>query len=93
MKQLEAACTKAVKKQIAPELERITEDVLGKPANGKNWMAFQVDDETHSPVVLFQYPSHEATGFEYLRRSIKMEFGSLTHQEACRQTLNSTLDR
>jgi hypothetical protein len=93
MKQLEAACTKTVKKQIAPELERIAEDALDKPANGKNWMEFQVDDETHSPMVLFHYPSNEATGFEDLRRSIKMEFGSLTDQEACRQTLNSTLDR
>ncbi|HJP92391.1 MAG TPA: nucleotidyl transferase AbiEii/AbiGii toxin family protein [Pyrinomonadaceae bacterium] len=80
MKQLEAACTKTVRERIAPELERIAEDALGKSANGKNWIEFQVDDDTHSPVVLFHYPSNEATGFEYLRRSIKMEFGSLTDQ-------------
>lgn len=80
MKELEAACTKTVKKQIAPELDRIAEDALGKPVDGKNWMEFRVDDETHSPVVLFHYPSNEATGFEYLQRSIKMEFGSLTDQ-------------
>ena len=43
-------------------------------------MEFQVDEETHSPVVLFHYPSNEPTGFEYLRRSVKMEFGSLTDQ-------------
>ena len=80
MEQLEAACTKTVRERIAPELERIAEDALGKSADGKNWMEFQVDDDTHSPVVLFHYPSNEATGFEYLRRSIKMEFGSLTDQ-------------
>jgi hypothetical protein len=80
MKQLEAACTKTVSERIAPELERIAEDALGKSGDGKNWMEFQVDDDTHSPVVLFHYPSNEATGFEYLRRSIKMEFGSLTDQ-------------
>lgn len=80
MKQLEAACTKTVQERIAPELERIAEDALGKSANSKSWMEFQVDDDTHSPVVLFHYPSNEATGFEYLRRSIKMEFGSLTDQ-------------
>src|SRR5829696_1618308 len=45
MEQLEAACTKTVKKQIAPELERIAENALGKPANGKRWMEFQVDDD------------------------------------------------
>lgn len=81
MKQLEAACTKTVGERIAPELERIAEDALGKSAESKNWMEFQVDDETHSPVVLFHYPSNEATGFEYLRRSVKMEFGSLTDQK------------
>ena len=80
MVQLEAACIKTVRERIAPELERIAEDALGKSANSKNWMEFQVDDDTHSPVVLFHYPSNEATGFEYLRRSIKMEFGSLTDQ-------------
>ena len=61
MKQLEAACTTTVREGIAPELERIAEDVLGKSADGKNWMEFQVDDETHSPVVLFHYPSNEHT--------------------------------
>lgn len=80
MKQLEAACTETVKKRIAPELERIAKAALGKSADGKNWMEFQVDDETHSPVILFHYPSNESTGFEYLRRSVKMEFGSLTDQ-------------
>jgi hypothetical protein len=80
MEQLEAACTKTVQERIAPELERIAEEALGRSASGKNWMEFQVDYDTHSPVVLFHYPSNEATGFEYLRRSIKMEFGSLTDQ-------------
>lgn len=44
-------------------------------------MEFQVDDNTRSPVVLFHYPTNETTGFEYLRRSVKMEFGSLTDQK------------
>ena len=80
MKQLESACIEKVRERFAPELERIAEESLGKPKNGTQWMEFQVDDDTHSPVVLFHYPSNEATGFEYLRRSVKMEFGSLTDQ-------------
>ncbi len=80
MKQLEAACIKKVRERFAPELERIAEESLGKPKNGNRWMEFQVDDDTHSPVILFHYPSNETTGFEYLRRSVKMEFGSLTDQ-------------
>ncbi|MBM3346773.1 MAG: nucleotidyl transferase AbiEii/AbiGii toxin family protein, partial [Betaproteobacteria bacterium] len=31
-------------------------------------------------MVLFYYPSSEPTGFAYLGRSVKLEFGSLTHQ-------------
>jgi Nucleotidyl transferase AbiEii toxin, Type IV TA system len=80
MKQLESACIEKVRERFAPELERIAEDSLGKPKKGPQWMEFQVDEDTHSPVVLFHYPSNEATGFEYLRRSVKMEFGSLTDQ-------------
>lgn len=80
MKQLEAACIDKVRERFAPELERVAQESLGKPKNGTHWMEFQVDDDTHSPVVLFHYPSNEATGFEYLRRSVKMEFGSLTDQ-------------
>ncbi|MDQ3668390.1 MAG: nucleotidyl transferase AbiEii/AbiGii toxin family protein [Acidobacteriota bacterium] len=80
MEKLEAACTDTVRERFAPELERIAEESLGNPASGKRWMEFQVDDDTNSPVVLFHYPSHEPTGFEYLRRSVKMEFGSLTDQ-------------
>ncbi len=80
MKELEVACIREVRERFTPELERIAQEVLGKPVSAKEWMEFQVDDETDSPVVLFHYPSHEATGFEYLRRSVKIEFGSLTDQ-------------
>ncbi len=80
MEELEAACIEKVREVFVPELQRIAEESLGEPSGGKQWMEFQVDDETHSPVVLFHYPSNEPTGFEYLRRSVKMEFGSLTDQ-------------
>ena len=81
MKQLEIACIEKVRDRFAPELERIAQESLGKPKNHTQWMEFQVDDDTHSPVVVFQYPSNESTGFDYLRRSVKMEFGSLTDQK------------
>lgn len=81
MEELETACIKTVQERFTPELESIAENSLGKPTSGKPWMEFQVDEDTHSPVVLFHYPSHEPTGFEYLRRSVKIEFGSLTDQK------------
>lgn len=80
MKTLEAACQERVRERIAPELERMTRDVLGARPGDKAWMEYQVDAATHSPVVLFHYPSNEPTGFDYLGRTVKMEFGSLTDQ-------------
>jgi hypothetical protein len=80
MQDLEASCTGKVRESFAPELERIAKESFGNPPGGNAWMEFQIDLETHSPVVLFHYPSNEPTGFEYLRRSVKMEFGSLTDQ-------------
>ena len=80
MEELESACIERVRDQFTPELERITLQALGKPSDGETWMQFEVDAATGSPVVLFQYPSISPTGFDYLRRSVKMEFGSLTDQ-------------
>jgi hypothetical protein len=80
MEELQAACAERVRKQFVPELERIAGESLGERPGGKAWMEFHVDAMTHSPVVLFHYPSNEPTSFEYLGRSVKMEFGSLTDQ-------------
>jgi Nucleotidyl transferase AbiEii toxin, Type IV TA system len=78
MKAAEAACTTAVQSTIAPELEGVVAGVLGAKAGG--WFEFLVDPPTNSPVLLFHYPTSQATGFDYLKRSVKLEFGSLTDQ-------------
>jgi hypothetical protein len=80
MQELEEACIERVRDRFLPELERIASEALGNRSSGAAWMEFQVDAMTHSPVVLFHYPSTEPSGFEYLGRSVKMEFGSLTGQ-------------
>jgi len=80
MEELEAACIERVRDRFLPELERIAVEVLGNRSGGVTWMEFLVDAMTDSPVVLFHYPSNEPSGFEYLRRFVKMEFGSLTDQ-------------
>ncbi len=79
MTKAEAACGVAVKDQIAPALETAVVKVLGK-GKGK-WFEFLTDPATHSPVLLFHYPSTQSAGFEYLARSVKLEFGSLTDQQ------------
>jgi hypothetical protein len=80
MKELEAACIERVRDRFLPELERVAGEALGQPTGGVKWMEFQVDGTTHSPVVIFHYPSNEPSGFDYLGRFVKVEFGSLTDQ-------------
>src|SRR6516162_1099573 len=79
MTKAEAACAQAVKTQIAPALEAAVEPVLGK-RDGR-WFEFLTDGQTNSPVLLFYYPSSQPAGFEYLKRAVKLEFGSLTDQQ------------
>ncbi len=80
MQELETACIAHVCERLLPELERIAREALGERRGGAAWMEFKVDATTDSPVVLFHYPSIAPTGFEYLPRFVKMEFGSLTDQ-------------
>ena len=75
----EAACGTAVQNQISPAMEAAVESVLGK--GKRTWFEFLTDSGTNSPVLLFHYPSSQPTGFDYLKRSVKMEFGSLTDQQ------------
>jgi hypothetical protein len=79
MTRAEAACAQAVKAQIAPALEAAAVPVLGKREGG--WFGFRTDAHTDSPVLLFHYPTSQLVGFEYLKRAVKVEFGSLTDQQ------------
>lgn len=79
MTKAEEACGKAVRDEIAPALEQAVEAVLGKRPGG--WFKFLTDPGTNSPVLLFHYPSTQPAGFEYLKRAVKLEFGSLTDQQ------------
>jgi hypothetical protein len=79
MKNAEAACGAAVQRQILPALEKAVAAVVGERDGG--WFEFLTDPGTDSPVLLFHYPSAQPPGFEYLRRSVKLEFGSLTDQQ------------
>ena len=79
MKRAEVACEVAVQTQIMPALEASVLDVLGK--NEQVQFEFLIDPNTNSPVLLFHYPSSEPTGFAYIKRSVKLEFGSLTDQQ------------
>ena len=79
MKQAEAACGISVRSQIAPALESAAAEIVGP--HQRVWFEFLIDPGTHSPVLLFHYPSMHPVGFEYLPRVVKLEFGSLTDQQ------------
>lgn len=79
MARAETACGIAVKTQIAPALEQAARNALGRPSD--LWFEYHTDLSTNSPVLLFHYPSTEPKGFDYLKRSVKLEFGSLTDQQ------------
>jgi hypothetical protein len=79
MAKAEAASGAAVRNQIAPFMESAVRAVLGKAERA--WFEFMTDAHTNSPVLLFHYPSSQPGGFDYLKRSVKLEFGSLTDQQ------------
>ena len=79
MKNAEAACAASVEQQIAPALESAVASVLGK--HKQRWFEFLTDPATNAPVLLFYYPTTQAPGFDYLKRSVRLEFGSLTDQQ------------
>ena len=79
MTRAEAACGTAVRDLIGPALEATVASILGKPERA--WFEFLADSHTNSPVLVFHYPSTQPTGFAYLNRAVKLEFGSLTDQQ------------
>jgi len=79
MTKAEATCGAAVQNKIGPSMEAVVEGVLGK--GERAWFEFLTEPNTNSPVLLFYYPSSQPAGFEYLSRSVKLEFGSLTDQQ------------
>lgn len=78
MEQAEAKCIVAVRDVLAPEILASIEGQLGP--NQSPWVTFEVDAHSHSPVLYFHYPTTQPPALDYLKRSVKLEFGSLTEQ-------------
>lgn len=79
MTNAETACGAAIQDKIRPALETVVISAIGNADGG--WFEYLTDPGTHSPVLLFHYPSSQPAGFDYLKRSVKLEFGSLTDQQ------------
>lgn len=81
MEEMQTRCARAVRETIQPVLEKAAVGALGGCEGERSWFEFQMDAYTKSPVMLFHYPTASSQGFAYLKRSVKLEFGSLTDQQ------------
>ncbi len=73
---LEDACIAAVHDRFLPVLNRhVAANLPGQTATA---LTFEVDEATHSPVLLLAYPRASQTGS--LKPQVKLEFGSLYDQ-------------
>ena len=77
---LEAACRQWVAERLQPELEQEITGIIGTRPGGRQWLEFETDTATQSPVLYFHYPGTQEAGVPYIRRAVKLELGSLTDQ-------------
>lgn len=68
---------------LMPALEAAIASALGSVGSpaGDVWLRFEMDSDAKSPIVYFTYPTTQGGGFEYLRREVKLELGTLTDQQ------------
>lgn len=79
--ELQAACANAVENQLMPQLEGEIFNILGSSENRSNWLSYELDRATNSPVLLFHYPTERISkDGAYIQPWVKLEFGSLTDQ-------------
>ena len=71
MERAEAKCTTVVRDVLAPEIAAALDGQLG---HGESpWLTFEADSHSHSPVLLFHYPTTQPPALDYLTRSVKLE--------------------
>ncbi|MGA2264792.1 MAG: nucleotidyl transferase AbiEii/AbiGii toxin family protein [Acidobacteriota bacterium] len=79
-KKLNDACAAAVDQRVRPALEQAIQDTLGPMRDEATYLAFKLDEQTHSPVLTFRYPTTEPDRLGYVHPQVKLELGSLTDQ-------------
>lgn len=78
--EMQALCSAKAKTVLTPALEAAIASALGASTTG-GWLRLEVDADAKSPIVYFAYPSTQGGGFDYLRREVKLELGTLTDQQ------------
>lgn len=82
---MQSQCGERTRDFIIPRLEATIVEHVGKRQDRATWLRYEDDPIANSPVVHFEYPSAEGGGFDYLRREVKLELGSLTDQRPTAQ--------
>ena len=77
---MQVQCGEQTREVLMPLLEQAIAEHLGRRPEGASWLRYEDDTVARSPVVHFEYPTASEAGFEYLRREVKLELGSLTDQ-------------
>jgi len=80
VREMQRLCADKVQLVVLPLLEGAIIDVLGSAPAGK-WLHYELDVDAKSPIVYFQYPTSQGHGFDYVRREVKLELGTLTDQQ------------
>lgn len=78
-KKLQTNCEVAVQTRFLPALEAVVASILGPCPGVGQWLSFELDSTSHSPVILFSFPKAVPAG-PYIAPIVKIEFGSLTDQ-------------
>lgn len=78
--EMQALCSAKAQAVLLPALEAAIASALGTSTAG-GWLRFEVDADAKSPIVYFAYPATQGGGFDYLRREVKLELGTLTDQQ------------
>jgi hypothetical protein len=76
--QMQAQCGEQTRNVLMPRLEQVIVEHLGRRPGGASWLRCEDDAVARWPVVHFEYPTASEPGFEYLRREVKLELGSLS---------------
>jgi hypothetical protein len=81
MVEMQRRCSVKTEGTIAPLLEEAIRIELGAPLGGGTWLSYEVDPQSRSPILNFNYPAGQTSSFSYVRRLVKLELGSLTDQQ------------
>ena len=78
--EMQRLCADKVQQVVLPLLEGAIINALGAAPTGK-WLHYELDVDAKSPILYFRYPTSQNHGFDYVRREVKLELGTLTDQQ------------